>query len=376
MSRCHVKCVRSSCEPNEWREYAWRAKGPCTKQQLVSNLQDVRRFQEEAVLDLNLPNELSPFGESGVGTFKRVEKDGEYCLKEERSTNGAKAAKSKDKGLPELIVKTIEASTSSKASSNKQTEQNTHQQQQALGTKPSNQLQQTKRDQKYKHRIVSPPAFHACGESGRCVAVTEHFISVPVYRSQPQPPLMDLHFTIVERVTDDNREWLESLQTLSPPERAKECVTKSALSNADNMALFLQGGPGFGSPTPIASSLGLPKESSWAATAMDQGHSRIVLMDQRGTGRSTPITKQTLEIQFPDLFLLDDQVDLTQPVSLADFPDSDEKVTRVEQAVEETTEYLVQFRADSIVLDAEAIKEALLIPMDDDQVIACTVRTK
>jgi pimeloyl-ACP methyl ester carboxylesterase len=78
--------------------------------------------------------------------------------------------------------------------------------------------------------------------------------------------------------------------------------------------LFLQGGPGFGAPRPIG-------RDSWLDRAL--GDFRVLLLDQRGTGRSTPATRQTLG-RFPDA------------AAQAD--------------------YLSHFRADSIVADAELIR--------------------
>jgi pimeloyl-ACP methyl ester carboxylesterase len=78
--------------------------------------------------------------------------------------------------------------------------------------------------------------------------------------------------------------------------------------------LFLQGGPGFGAPRPIG-------RDAWLDRAL--GDFRVLLLDQRGTGRSTPATRQTL----------------------ARFPDA------ATQA-----DYLSHFRADSIVADAELIR--------------------
>jgi pimeloyl-ACP methyl ester carboxylesterase len=49
--------------------------------------------------------------------------------------------------------------------------------------------------------------------------------------------------------------------------------------------LFLQGGPGFGGPR-------LSGRSSWLDRALTDF--RVLLLDQRGTGRSTPATRQTL----------------------------------------------------------------------------------
>jgi pimeloyl-ACP methyl ester carboxylesterase len=81
--------------------------------------------------------------------------------------------------------------------------------------------------------------------------------------------------------------------------------------------VFLQGGPGFGGPRPHG-------RDSWLGRALD-GY-RVLLLDQRGTGRSTPATRQTL----------------------ARFGTAGEQAS-----------YLAHFRADAIVRDAELIRNAL-----------------
>ncbi len=75
--------------------------------------------------------------------------------------------------------------------------------------------------------------------------------------------------------------------------------------------LFLQGGPGFGAYRPAG-------RESWLNRALEDY--RILLLDQRGTGRSTPATRQTLARLGP---------------------------------AQAQADYLTHFRADSIVLDAE-----------------------
>ena len=84
--------------------------------------------------------------------------------------------------------------------------------------------------------------------------------------------------------------------------------------------VFFQGGPGGKAPRPEA--LG-----GWLKRATDEY--RVLLLDQRGTGRSTPATRQTL--------------------------------ARRGDATAQA-EYLTHFRADSIVRDAEAIRKELLGP--------------
>ena len=82
--------------------------------------------------------------------------------------------------------------------------------------------------------------------------------------------------------------------------------------------VFFQGGPGSGSPRPGGA-------SGWIKRALAEF--RVLLLDQRGTGASSPITAQTLH-------------HLGAPEAQAD--------------------YLQHFRADNIVRDAEAIRKALI----------------
>lgn len=82
--------------------------------------------------------------------------------------------------------------------------------------------------------------------------------------------------------------------------------------------VFFQGGPGIEAPRP-------EDKSGWLKRALQEY--RVLLLDQRGTGRSTPINYQTL----------------------ARF------ATPREQA-----DYLKNFRADSIVRDAELIRRELI----------------
>lgn len=82
--------------------------------------------------------------------------------------------------------------------------------------------------------------------------------------------------------------------------------------------LFLQGGPGGKSPRPTGA-------SGWLGRAVKDF--RVLLLDQRGTGRSTPITARTI-------------------------------ITRGD--AEAQADYLALFRADSIVADAEVIRRRLV----------------
>jgi pimeloyl-ACP methyl ester carboxylesterase len=81
--------------------------------------------------------------------------------------------------------------------------------------------------------------------------------------------------------------------------------------------VYLQGGPGFEAPRPTRS----PNGPAWLDRALAEF--RVLMLDQRGTGRSTPVG------------------------ALADL------------APEQQAEYLAHFRADSIVRDAERIRREL-----------------
>ncbi|PVU86919.1 hypothetical protein BB560_006584 [Smittium megazygosporum] len=85
-------------------------------------------------------------------------------------------------------------------------------------------------------------------------------------------------------------------------------------------ALYLQGGPGFQSPYQTNLS------SGWVGVLLSQGY-QVLLLDQRGTGLSTPINAQSQVLKLPTL--------------------------------EEQVEYMKCFRADSIVKDCEIIRKIL-----------------
>jgi pimeloyl-ACP methyl ester carboxylesterase len=84
------------------------------------------------------------------------------------------------------------------------------------------------------------------------------------------------------------------------------------------LLVFLQGGPGFCAPRPGG-------DSGWLGLAL-KTH-RVLMLDERGTGRSTPVTVRTL--------------------------------ARVGSAAAQAS-YLMHFRADSIVQDCEHVRRELL----------------
>jgi pimeloyl-ACP methyl ester carboxylesterase len=97
---------------------------------------------------------------------------------------------------------------------------------------------------------------------------------------------------------------------------AREVVAADKAEADLPLLLFLQGGPGFGAPRPEG-------RESWLDRALNDY--RVLLLDQRGTGRSSPANRRTLARLGP----------------------------------EAQADYLTHFRADSIVLDAELIRREL-----------------
>eukprot|EP00984_Skeletonema_dohrnii_P025311 scaffold14432_cov85-Skeletonema_dohrnii-CCMP3373.AAC.1 len=275
--------------------------------------------------------------------------------------------------------------------------------------------------QKYRnHRIITPPAAHPCGDANR-IMVTEHRISIPLTHPDLQAamnnneqsssttsgeqrivpveridgafltnneafdePTIDVYFTITELLSNAQDEaHFHALQNpnLSPSQRAAlyfQKGTSDGESSVDpsRMMLYLQGGPGFGCASPVSGLSLASSSSSWAAAVLLGGKvsnadgksfQRIVLMDQRGTGRSSAICKQQLVKMFPDLFLLDKKKEGEGKVVGEEFGgDSDARMmlvqARQQKALKEATDYLSLFRADSIVRDAEWIRESLANP--------------
>jgi pimeloyl-ACP methyl ester carboxylesterase len=114
------------------------------------------------------------------------------------------------------------------------------------------------------------------------LVLTEHEVSVPLDHARPDG----------ERITVFAREVAEP-DGLDKP-----------------FLVYLQGGPGFEAPRPTA-----PTSPGWLRRALQDY--RVLLLDQRGTGRSTPVDARA------------------------------------------QADYLIHFRADSIVRDAELVRRAL-----------------
>jgi len=133
-------------------------------------------------------------------------------------------------------------------------------------------------------------------------------LPIPTYR-QPGTVLTDHVFTVP---LDHARPDGEQIEVF-----AREVVASGSAPADLPWLVFLQGGPGFGAQRPVG-------RESWLDRALRDY--RVLLLDQRGTGASTPATRQTLG-RFPDA------------VAQAD--------------------YLTHFRADSIAADAEFIRPQL-----------------
>jgi pimeloyl-ACP methyl ester carboxylesterase len=122
--------------------------------------------------------------------------------------------------------------------------------------------------------------------------VTEHTFAVPLDHDAPDERQIDVFAreVVAVEMADQDLPWL----------------------------LFLQGGPGFGGPRPLGRDM-------WLDRALRDY--RVLLLDQRGTGRSTPANRQAL--------------------------------ARFDSAKAQA-DYLACFRADSIVRDCELIRRALI----------------
>ncbi|GGS69523.1 alpha/beta fold hydrolase [Streptomyces cinerochromogenes] len=126
---------------------------------------------------------------------------------------------------------------------------------------------------------------------------------------QPGVVLTDHHFTVPLDHADPGGETIELY--------AREAVASDKAGQDLPWLVYLTGGPGFGANRFVG-------RQSWLDRALQEY--RVLLLDQRGTGRSTPATRQTLPLR-------------GGPAAQAD--------------------YLTHFRADSIVRDCEAIRPRL-----------------
>ena len=123
---------------------------------------------------------------------------------------------------------------------------------------------------------------------------------------QPGVVLTDRHFTVPLDHDDPAGESIELY--------AREVVASEKARQELPWLVYLQGGPGFGANRFVG-------KPAWLGRALKEY--RVLLLDQRGTGHSTPANRQTLPLR-------------GGPAEQAD--------------------YLAHFRADAIVRDCEAIR--------------------
>ncbi|MGW5345224.1 alpha/beta fold hydrolase [Streptomyces sp. NPDC004050] len=123
------------------------------------------------------------------------------------------------------------------------------------------------------------------------VVLTDHRFSVPLDHDRPDGEHIELY--------------------------AREVSAGGKDPEALPWLLYLEGGPGFGARR-------FTGRQAWLERALTEY--RVLLLDQRGTGRSTPLNRQTLPLR---------------------------------GTPEQQARHLSRFRADSIVRDAEAIRPAL-----------------
>ena len=124
---------------------------------------------------------------------------------------------------------------------------------------------------------------------GADLMCTEHFLDVPL------------------RYNDDNGERVTIF--------VRELVKASRANASMPYLLYQQGGPGFPASRPTI------QTSGWQKSALEKY--RVLLLDQRGTGRSTPVTCKNLAER------------------------------------KDAADYLTNFRADSIVADSEVVRELI-----------------
>ncbi|MFI5675171.1 alpha/beta fold hydrolase [Streptomyces cellulosae] len=126
---------------------------------------------------------------------------------------------------------------------------------------------------------------------------------------QPGVVLTDRRFTVPLDHDDPTGESIELY--------AREVVASDKAHQDLPWLVYLQGGPGFGANRFVG-------KQAWLGRALKEF--RVLLLDQRGTGHSTPANRQTLPLR-------------GGPAAQAD--------------------YLARFRADAIVRDCEAIRPSV-----------------
>lgn len=126
---------------------------------------------------------------------------------------------------------------------------------------------------------------------------------------QPGVVLTDRHFTVPLDHTDPGGEQIELF--------GREAVARGKAGDDLPWLVYLEGGPGFGARRFVGT-------EAWLGRAVEEF--RVLLLDQRGTGLSTPANRQTLPLR---------------------------------GGPREQADYLAHFRSDNIVRDCELIRPQL-----------------
>jgi len=148
--------------------------------------------------------------------------------------------------------------------------------------------------------------------------ITEHFFEVPLDYASWEMGQGGQMGANLDRKEGTTKSFAPQKITVF----ARKIISSKLKSNEKEVPalLYLQGGPGFESPRPYA-------VAGWLKVALETY--QVILLDQRGTGLSSPVNAQTLSV----------------------FESGQEKA-----------DFVKFFRADSIVRDAEEIRKTLFGP--------------
>ncbi|GAA2551727.1 proline iminopeptidase [Neomicrococcus aestuarii] len=152
----------------------------------------------------------------------------------------------------------------------------------------------------------------------RGMTATSHRFHVPLVHSDASSPSIEIFAREINSLEDTDGYDIDGEVSQGDDNQAEDnrATDQASTTRTKPWLLYLQGGPGFGAPR-------LSSLSGWLKEATRTF--RVLLLDQRGTGLSTPINHQVLAGMAPD----------------------------------EQADYLTHFRADSIVRDAELIRSTL-----------------
>ena len=183
-----------------------------------------------------------------------------------------------------------------------------------VGTEPSSISPNPKRSSTIAMASSASAVPHRVGDTFRVkgLRLTDHFFDVPLDHGFRPPGVGDVP-------ADDSRTIeIFAREVVAADKRDDDSIASMP------WLVFLQGGPGFECAR-------LTETGGWIAHAV--ASHRVLLLDQRGTGRSSRVSASAL--------------------------------AKIDGGVDARASYLTFFRADSIVADAECVRKTLLGPGDD-----------